>query len=217
MDFAVAASGPDRVWLDIYSRSREPDGITVRRFYEIQDPNSDGNWSDRTVVALSLPDCVAAKELDSDRDVSWFFLRVIAEPSVGGQDRSRSFLLHMVSSTLENRIYRVSDYDGNGDALGQEEFELLFSGHEQAPDAVVPRVVIQDGEVVLRELVVSGLTTHTRVSRLSETGKVIDIARAFSSISEVLADSKGNIYVWAFPPDGSSARVLYKLEPVLAK
>ena len=78
-------------------------------------------------------------------------------------------------------------------------------------------MVVLHGGVVLRELVVGGLTTRTRVSRLTEADEVIDIARAFSTIMDVLADSEGNIYVWAFPPDGSSARALYKLKPVLAK
>ena len=184
--------------------------MLVRRIiYEVQDPNGDGDWSDRTVVPLTLPPFVAEQR----RSGCCPFMELIAEPSVGGEDRPDSLLLTM-NTDGEQRIYRVSDLNRDGDAMDSGEFELLFSGRERAPDAVVPRVVIQDGEVVLRELVVSGLTTHTRVSRLSETGKVIDIARAFSSISEVFADSEGNIYVWAFPPDGSSARVLYKLKPV---
>ena len=213
---SVAAWAPDRLWLQLIrldNLENPPPYYLVRRiFYEVQDPNGDGDWSDRTVVPLALPSFVAEQR----RSDCCSFMQLIAEPSVGGEDRPDSLLL-TVNTDGEQRIYRVSDLNGDGDVMDFGEFELLFSGRERAPDAVVPRVVIQDGEVVLRELVVSGLTTHTRVSRLSETGKVIDIARAFSSISEVLADSKGNIYVWAFPPDGSSARVLYKLEPVLAK
>ncbi len=90
LGFAVAASAPDRVWLDIYNWYSGRAHMEVRRFYEIQDPNSDGDWSDRTVVGLSIPDFVTAQDY-----TSWFSHRVVAEPSVGGQDRSRSFLLQM--------------------------------------------------------------------------------------------------------------------------
>lgn len=215
LGFAVAASAPDRVWLDIYNWFSGRDHMEVRRFYEIQDPNRDGDWSDRTVVGLSLPDLVTAQDY-----TSWFSHRVLTEPSVGGQDRSRSFLLQMAGRPREKLIYRVSDYDGNGDALGQGEFELLFSGF-LIPGKIPymsPRIVVRDGRVVLEELVTDSFTKQGRVSRILETGEVVDIARGFSDIKHVVAGSGGNIYVWGSPaetkPAPHQAQVLYRLAPV---
>ena len=78
---------------------------------------------------------------------------------------------------------------------------------------------MRDDQLVLRELVITGFTMPTRVSRVSEAGEVIDVARAFSRIKTVLADHEGNIYVWANPPEiGPGSRTtLYKLKPVLAE
>ena len=103
-------------------------------------------------------------------------------------------------------------------SVDRGEFELLFSGVPASQDVdslvVAPRIVVREGKVVLRELVISALTTSTRVSRITETGEVIDIARGFEFILDVVADSEGNIYVWAFPPDVGPGPVLYKLKPV---
>ncbi|MFQ5872890.1 MAG: TolB family protein [Dehalococcoidia bacterium] len=116
----------------------------------------------------------------------------------------------------ELHIYRVSDFNNDGDAQDQGKFELVFSG-TPAPGEfgdIAPRIVIQDEKVALRELVISGFSTSSRVSRISESGEVIDVARAFSGIHDVLADQEGNIYVWARPPDYREGDTLYKLKAV---
>jgi len=216
VETALAASAPDRLWLLV-----NPPSVPVaagepvfRGIYEVTDPNGDGNWSDRTIAALSLPPSAGVEGARAGE--GWFLPRVAAEPSVGDEDRSRSFLLEMQSYAGELRIYRVSDYDNNGDALGTGEFELLFSGvpsSQDADHALASRTVTNDAKIALKELIVSSFTTQTRVSRITETGEVIDIARAFSSIDAVGADTDGNIYAWAMPPDGSDASVLYRLKP----
>ena len=212
---AVAPAAPDRLWVqfitDEYDRS---ESVVRRSIFQVQDPNGDGDWSDRTVVPLTLPTFVAEQQ----RGDCCPFMGLVAEPSLGGVDRLPSFLLLMSTPwpDVEYRIYRVADHNGDGDALDAGEFELLFAGTSPSEDPgsiVAPRIVARDGKVVLRELVVGGLIRGTRVSRILETGEVIDIARAFNSISDVFADPEGNIYVWAGSPDGSG-RSLYKLKPV---
>ena len=218
LDVAVVASAPDRLWLQLITLERVEGQPTVvrRMIYEVQDPNGNGDWSDRTVTPLSLPAFVAEEQ----RPDCCPFSGLVAEPTLGGEDRSRSFLLLMSTPfpEREHRIYRVSDQNSDGDALDGGEFVLLFSGVPASQDVdalvVAPRIVMRDGKVVLRELVISAFTTQTRVSRITETGEVIDIARAFGSILDVVADAEGNIYVWAFPPDGGPGPVLYKLKPV---
>ena len=214
----VVASAPDRLWLNVltFGRFLGPDALLVRRFYEVHDPNGDGDWSDRVVQPFSLPDIVGAGDYRVADTPPWWLGSMTTEPSLGGEDRSRSFLLGIGDSdTRERRIYRVSDFNGDGHALDEGEFELVFSGVPEYSDVLLaPRIVVQDGKIVLRDLVVSGLTTSTRVSRVSETGEVIDIARAFSRIGNVMADHEGNIYVWASPPEGSGEQILYKLKPV---
>ncbi len=216
---AVVASAPDRLWLQFITLQDVGPGFQkiIRRFiYEIEDPNGDGDWSDRTVVPLSLPDFVAEEQ----RPDCCPFSGLVAEPTLGGEDRSGSFLLLMSTPfpEREHRIYRVSDRNSDGDALDGGEFDLLFSGVPASRDVdalvVAPRIVVREGKVVLRELVISAFTTQTRVSRITETGEVIDIARAFDFILDVVADAEGNIYVWAFPPDGGPGPALYKLKPV---
>lgn len=218
---AVAPAAPDHLWLQFITfepvdPSLARSQMIVRRFlYQVQDPNGDGDWSDRKVAPLALPPFVAEQQ----RSDCCSFMGLVAEPFPGGMDRSPSILLLMSTPfpDVEHRVYRVSDHNGDGDALDAGEFELLFAGISPSgggPGSIVAsRIVLRDGKVEQRELVISSFTTSTRVSRISETGEVIDIARAFSSISDVLADSQGNVYVWAWPPDGFGARVLYKLNP----
>lgn len=214
---AIAASASDRLWLLVLTQRPVQAGEhVVRLIYQIQDPNADGDWSDRKVVPLTLPAPVGGE--DAPAGETWFLLNLVAEPSLSGEDRSRSFLTLMQSLAGEFRIYRVSDHNADGDALDGDEFKLLFSAVATAPDvnySLAPRIVISDGKVVLRELVVSSFTTQTRVSRITETGEVTDIARAFNSIEGLVADSRGNLYVLAYPPDNLTSVVLYKLKPVL--
>jgi len=211
----VAASAANHLWLQIVQVELLKDSLPLihRSIFEVRDPNRDGDWSDRTVTPLTLPSFIAQER----RDGCCRFMDLIAEPSLLDDGTPPSFLLLARASDAEQRIYRVADLNGDGDVLDTGEFDLLFSGRRQAPDVVAPRLVVQDGNVVLRELVVSGLTTRTRISRISETGEVIDVARAFISIRDVLADLEGNIYVWAEASDTAGATVLYKLKPEVAE
>jgi len=216
---AVVASAPDRLWVKTETFPTGEIGFT--RFYQVQDPDGDGDWSDRTVLPLSLPPSLPTGEGAEQR---WLLRQMVAEPSLGGEDRSRSFLLPALNPRGEYHIYRVSDLNSDGDALDAGEFELLFKGFTGSPEAVVeppviaPRVVVRNGEVVLRELVVTSLTGVSRVSRLSESGELMDIARAFPSFEDLFADPEGNIYVVTQLPrlGGDGAHfVMYKLRPLV--
>lgn len=220
LESAVAASAPGRLWLLVQSPNvpiEAGGGASIfRGFYEVQDPNGDGDWSDRKIRPITLPSFVGA-DARTPEEILWYFSQLIAEPSGGSEDRSRSFLLQMQNRSREHHVYRVADHNGDGDAMDGGEFELVFAGSPAAADLgfwVAPRIVVRDGQVVLRELVVNSFTTATRISRITETGEVIDIARAFSFILNVLADPQGNIYVWGSPPDNAQTTVLYKLKPV---
>ncbi len=215
---AVVASAPDRLWLKTETFPTGAVGFT--RFYQVQDPNGDGDWSDRTILPLSLPAFLPTGEGEEER---WHLQQMVAEPSLGGEDRSRSFLLPTISLRGEYHIYRVSDLNRDGDALDAGEFVLLFKGVTGSPEmlpgrpVIAPRVVVRNGEVVLRELVVSSITGLSRVSRLSEAGELIDIARAFPGFEDLLADPEGNIYIVTQLPrlGGEGAHfVMYKLRPL---
>jgi len=213
----VAFSSPDRLFFHV---NDGPGLNRVSRFLEVVDPNADGDWADREVAELELP-----AELDRldrpfpDPRKAWYVNKLLAEPSVGGDDRSRSFLLALSGfGQGEKRVYRVSDANGDADALDEGELELLFRGmpnSSETTDVVAPRLVVQDGDVTLRELLVGGYTTMTRVSRISEDGEVIDIARGFFRIGDVAADTDGNIYVLGLLPN-ADATGLIKLKPVPA-
>ncbi len=216
---AVVASAPDRLWLKTETFPTLAVGST--RFYQVQDPNGDDDWSDRTILPLSLPTFLPTGEGEEER---WHLQQMVAEPSLGGEDRSRSFLLPAVSPRGELRIYRISDLNRDGDALDAGEFDLLFKGFTASPEAhvgrpviIAARVVVRNGELVLRELVVSSITGLSRVSRLSEAGELIDIARAFPGFEDLLADPEGNIYIVTQLPrlGGEGAHfVMYKLRPL---
>ena len=210
----IAASSPHRVWVHMLN-FRPIDTDVFRRFFQIRDPNGDGDWSDRIVLPLALPAEVGPIDYPPGRAPRWYYSHLMAEPSTPGADRSASFLLGVFNRIDGVRVYRVSDANADGDAQDAGEFLLIYSAKpkELGDRDMAPRVVVEDGEVVLRELVVSGLTTGSRVSRLSGSGEVTDVARAFSWIDSVLADRRGNIYVWALPPDQGKT-TLYKLKPV---
>jgi len=216
---AVVASAPDRLWLKTETFPTGAVGFT--RFYQVQNPDGDGDWSDRTILPLSLPPSLPTGEGKEER---WLLRQMVAEPSLGGEDRSRSFLLPALSPRGELRIYRISDLNSDGDALDAGEFDLLFEGFTASPEAhagrpviIAPRVVMGNGEMVPRELVVTSLTGVSRVSRLSGSGELTDIARAFPGFEDLLADPKGNIYVVTQPPGGVEMEptfVMYKLKPL---
>ncbi|MBI3974903.1 MAG: hypothetical protein HY334_00755 [Armatimonadetes bacterium] len=217
---AVVSSAPDFVWLK--TEMIPSDGANLISFYQVQDPDADGDWSDRTVLPLALPPSLPGV---AGFESGWLFTQMLAEPSVGGQDRSRSLLLAILSLSGEYRIYRVSDFNGDGDAADDGELDRLFTGtgpygFGEAFDlpVIAPRVVLTDGKVVLRELVAGSLARASRLSRISESGEVTDIARAFEvDFGAVLAGPEGNIYVAGQLPGTNEANpvtVIYRLRPV---
>jgi hypothetical protein len=205
----VAASAGDRLWL----RVRQPAGYLV----EVIDPNGDGDWADRVIRRLRLP---------SSFPGAWRFPELLAEPSVQGEDRSRSVLAVAVNS-LAFRVYRIADLDGDGDALDKGELQLLFRGHRPALEdrevpAIAPRTVVRDGKVVLRDLVAGGFSRPTRISRISHSGKVTDFGRSFETVMTVLAGRDGSVYAVVQTPGfgapqspGSRAPrwIIYRLTP----
>ena len=216
MLFAPAFSAPDRLFLYV---NDEPGRNRFRNFYEVVDPNRDGDWSDREITPLELPAFLGFGDRPvTDPESAWYVKLLTPEHSLAGEDRSRSFLLLVTRfGAGENRVYRVSDANRDGDALDQGELQLLFSGrpgpHAEFEAVLAPRIVVRDGKIALRELLLGGFTTPTRVSRVTETGEVIDIARAFFRIEDVAADAEGNVYVLAAAPD-ATVPTLYKLQPV---
>ena len=210
---AVAFPAADRIVLHVQDGAGR---LRFRSFYEVVDPNGDGDWSDREVTPLGLPAFLGFERPVSDPAAGWYPNRLAVEPSVGGEDRSRSFLLMVQRFGLgENRVYRVSDRNHDGDARDTGEFKLLFSRTPTGEfgGAMAPRVVVRDGTVALRELILGGFTTRTRVSRVSESGEVTDVARAFFRVDGVAADPEGNIYVLGVLPN-ADASGLFKLKPV---
>ena len=212
---AVAFPEADRIVLHVQDRG---DLLRYRSFYEVVDPNGDGDWSDREVSALELPEFLGFETPVTDPEAAWYPKRLAVEPSAGRDDREPSFLLTVQRFGLgEHRVYRVSDRNEDGDARDTGELELLFSGRPNSDysQAMAPRLVVRDGQVVLRELILGGFTTRTRVSRVAETGEVVDIARAFFRVESVAADTDGNIYVLGVLPNADTT-VLLKLKPVPA-
>lgn len=213
MLFAVAFSAPDRLFLYV---NDEPGRNRFRSVYEVVDPNGDGDWSDRKVTPLALPAFLGFDRPITDARSAWYVKVLAAESSIGGDDRSRSFLLLVTRFGVgENRVYRVSDANGDGDALDAGELVRVFSGTPtgEFESVMAPRAVVRDGKVVRRELLLGGFSTRTRVSRVSEAGEVVDVTRAFFRIDDVAADPEGAIYVLAIPPGGGTPS-LFKLAPV---
>jgi len=210
---AVAFPAEDRIVLHVQDRG---DRLRFRSFYEIVDPNGDGDWSDREVAPLRLPEFLGFDRPVTEPTAAWYPKRLAVEPSAG-EDGSAPFLLAVKRFGLgELRVYRVLDRNGDGDARDAGEFEPVFSGTPTGPfdpGVIAPRRVVRDGTVVLSEVLLGGFTTQTRVSRVSESGEVTDIARAFSRIESAGADTDGNVYVIGIPPD-SSTSALFKLKPV---
>jgi hypothetical protein len=182
----VAVSAPDRLWLKV----RQPSGFLL----EVTDPNGDGNWADRVIHRLRLPS--SFPEAATRRGGShWSFHQLLSEPSVAGEDRSRSILV-TASNSLAIRVYRIADLDDDGDALDDGELRLLFRGHRSSLEVpvIAPRTVVRDGKVVLRELVAGSFTLPTRISRISHSGKVTDVGRSFFELEQVLAGRDGSVY-----------------------
>jgi hypothetical protein len=217
MEWQIAASARDRVWLWV-----DPaEGTGPQRLFEVVDPNADGDWRDRVVRGVSLPASLpfakrSTGTFDSFSEGRW---QLAAEPSLQGDDRSRSVLAAVSNfRTGDFRVYRLADPNDDGDALDRGEARLLFERRNAAGAQIAPRAVVRDG-VVHRDLVVAGLTRPDRVSLISESGAVVDVARAFRALSTVLAGPNGELYAVTGNWDlgrANNALVVYRLQPVAA-
>lgn len=220
---AVAASDVDRLWI---KSSPFGDTSAPPALFQVIDPDHDGDWSNRTILPLALPESIpqpaAIPRPGDDPGPSWYYQQPTAEVSSSSVDRSRSVLLPMLSTTGEYRIYRVRDTNADGDARDASESELVLSGQPGFGDAkwptVTSRVVVDGGNEVLRELLVSSLTRSTRLSRVLEDGSVRDIARAIAfGPEDVVAEPDGDIDVVVQGPadaDSASTFTIYRLIPV---
>lgn len=203
----IAASAPDRLWVKV----RQPSGFLL----EVIDPNGDGHWADRVIRRLRLPPSVPNAGMSRGRH--WSFHQLLSESSVPGEDRSRSILV-TASNSLAFRVYRIADFDGDGDALDKGEAQVLFRAHRflfgPTEVTVAPRTILGDGKVVLHELVASGFSRPTRISRISRSGKVTDIGRSFLQLEKVLAGRDGSIYaVVQSPGSRGPGWIIYRLTP----
>src|SRR3990172_8293974 len=157
--------------------------------FQVLDPDGDGDWSNPVLLPLPPP---------------------------------RSVRLPMLSSTGEYRIYRVSDTNADGDARDGGESELVLTGQPGFGDTkwptVTSRVVVDGGNEVVRELLVSSLTRSTRLSRVLEDGSVRDIARAIDfGPEDVVAEPDGDIDVvvqGSADADTGPTFTIYRLTPV---
>jgi hypothetical protein len=209
--FKIAASAPDRVWL-----WADPwEGDSPQRLFEVSDPNADGDWSDRVLRPITLPDALPfAKGLTR---TSWnafpnWRWQLAAERSLPGDDRSHSVLAAALShDTGELRIYRIGDRNDDGDALDAAEVSLVFDrphgipgGYpldlSGVPPLIAPLVVREDG-IARREIAVAGLTSRDRVSLISDSGSNREIGPALPSSTEwpanglsVVAGAEGDVY-----------------------
>src|SRR5262249_22249692 len=114
----VAASSSDRLWL----RVGEPSTSLV----EVIDPNGDGKWGDRAIHRFRLPSPVPG-QVEGPDSGRWSLPQLLAEPSLAGEDRSRSILV-TASNALAFRVFRIADLNDDSDALDEGEVRLLFSG-----------------------------------------------------------------------------------------
>ena len=220
----VAASAADRLWVKSEVFGEEASGRP--NLFQVLDPDGDGDWSNRVVLPLALPDSIPQPAAiprpgDEPRE-SWHYRQPTAEVSTSQVDRSRSVLLPMLSSTGEYRIYRVSDTNADGDARDGGESELVLTGQPGFGDTkwptVTSRVVVDGGNEVVRELLVSSLTRSTRLSRVLEDGSVRDIARAIDfGPEDVVAEPDGDIDVvvqGSADADTGPTFTIYRLTPV---
>lgn len=205
---SVAASAPDLLWVKL-GDFPEPNTVEpVDTFFQVRDANGDGDWGDGKIRPLAVPPPLSNPDVEMSQ--------MVPEPG-----RPASVLVPVLKRTGEYSIFRISDGNADGDALDEGEAELVFSATPGFIDFPLPllvaRVVRDEGEVRLRELVAGRLVRATRISRISESGEITDIARAFHHPEELAAASDGNIYVVEQVPGSEAAEpswVVYRLTPV---
>lgn len=205
---SVAASAPDLLWVKL-GDFPEPNTVEpVDSFFQVHDPDADGDWSDRTIQPLAVPPSISR----SDAEISQMV------PETG---RPASVLVPVQTRTGEYLVHRISDGNADGDALDEGETEVVFTAMPGFSDFPVPvlvaRTVFRDSRVAVRELLAGGLVRRTRISRISESGETTDIARAFHHLEDLAAAPDGNIYVVdQLPSSGERnwAWIVFRLTPV---
>ena len=220
MNWGIAASAPDRVWIQL-----DPwEGNGPQRLVKVIDPNADGDWSDRVVRRVVLPASLPFAERPT-KPFTWFpewRWQLAAEQSLPGDDRSRSVLAGAVGRGGEFRIYRIADRNEDGDALDPGEVRLLFARRDVGGSPRLAPRVITGERVTRREIAVAGLTGEDRISLVAAPGAVRDVARSFRSDGlaplTVLAGPKGTLFPVASVArrDQRAAWVVYRLKPVVA-
>lgn len=225
--FDVAASAPDRVWL----WASPWEGDSPQRLFELIDPNGDGNWNDRVLRTIELPDALPfAKQWQR---TSWnafpdWHWQLAAEQSLPGDNRSRSFLAAALSrKTGEFRIYRIADLNDDGDALDPGEATLVFDRPDGvageyplnkagAKPQIAPLIVTTRDGAQRRQIAVAGLTSPDRVSLISESGPIVEIGPAFPISSDwpanglaVAAGAHGELY--AITPRSTSSGLAWNV------
>jgi len=236
VSFKIAVSSPSRVWL-----WADPwEGDSPQRLFEAIDPNADGDWSDRVLRPIILPDSLpfAKRSRQTPRlskDWRWFpswRWQLVAERSLPGDDRSHSVLAAALShDTGEFRIYRIGDLNDDGDARDAGEVSLVFDRPHGVPGGypldlsgvqpmIAPLLVRKEG-VAHREIAVAGLTGPDNVSLISDSGAVREIGPALPNSTEwpanglsVVADTEGHVYAIAATRSKSGLGwVVYRLNP----
>jgi hypothetical protein len=214
VSFGVAASAPNRIWL----LAEPSEGDSPQRLFQLVDPNRDGDWSDHELRLITSPDSLPfAKQW---LRTSWNSLpewrwQLVAEPSSPYRDRSRSVLAAALShDSGELRIYRIGDFNNDGDTLDPGETRLLFDRpHGLAgqypvdPSGVPPQIVplLTNNTAGARtEIAVAGLTSSQRVALISDSGTVKEIGTDFPNNT----DWPANGLSLATDPSG---RVLYAI------
>jgi Tol biopolymer transport system component len=169
------------------------------RFYEVTDPNRDGNWSDVAVRRLVLPRSVPVS-VPGPRPNPWESVQLLAESSAPGGASSTAVIVTMLSLGGEFRVYQLDDRNGDGDVTDPGETQLLL---DQQPSSAVaswgPTVAVRKASTAggRPELVAGALTRQGRISLISPTGRIQDIARSIpinDFIEGMLAGPNGRIY-----------------------
>jgi hypothetical protein len=169
------------------------------RFYEVTDPNRDGQWGDAAIRRLVLPRSVPVSAPGADPN-PWASLQLFAESSAPGGASSTAVIATMLSQGGEFRAYRLDDRNGDGDVTDRGETQLLLDRHPSsavafwAPPIALYKASTDGGRP---ELVAGGLTRAGRISIVSPAGRITDVARSFPTGDELqgmLAGLNGRIY-----------------------
>jgi hypothetical protein len=201
--FAIAAPASNRLFLIANaSRRRHPWNVApfpvTSYLVEVLDPNGDGDWTDRVVRRIAVPRSLVGFH---DRDPGrWWVGDPVVEPSLPGDDRSRSLVLPTTwdgatapgSDPSTYRLYRVDDANDDGDVLDPGEVTRL---RVHAPGSWLAARVERSSGRPRRELVMTAAGRSDRISIMADDGRFVDIGRSFpGSFDDVHTALNGDIY-----------------------